>query len=87
MQIFIAIAFVMTTLGSMGASAQTWGGAPAQGEAAVSDQRAAYKAACERDARLIYRTGKNVTVKWRQQVKATRKAYVQDCLARAGFTQ
>ena len=84
MRILSVIAFVMTALGSMGVSAQTMGGVPAQG-AVASSQRAAYKANCERDARMIYRNGKNVSTEWRQQVKATRKAYVQDCLAKAGF--
>ncbi|HZH12022.1 MAG TPA: hypothetical protein VEZ24_16845 [Microvirga sp.] len=87
MRILSVIAFVMTALGSMGASAQTMGGVPAQPEAgAASAQRAAQKATCERDARLIYRNGKtNISEQWREQVKVTRKAYVQECLARAGF--
>lgn len=77
--------WVMTMLGSMGASAQTLEGVSAQGGELTSNQRSTYKAACERDARLIYRAGRNVTVEWRQQIKATRKAYVQDCLAKAGL--
>lgn len=87
MRVLSLMAFVMTALGSMGVSAQTMGGLPAQGEGAEPHQRAAYKAACERDARMIYRRGRNVTVEWREQVRATRKAYVQTCLAKAGFTQ
>jgi hypothetical protein len=81
MRILGVIAFVMTALGSMGVTAQTMGGVPAQG----GNQKAAYKANCERDARMIYRQGRDVTVERRQELKATRKAYVQDCLAKAGF--
>jgi len=86
MRVMSVIAFVMTALGSMGVSAQTITGVPAP-ESIASNQRAAYKAACERDARMIYRNGRNISEEWREQVKATRKAYVQDCLAKAGFTQ
>jgi hypothetical protein len=86
MRILSVIAFVMTALGSLGASAQTMDGASAVAVAS-NQQRAAFKANCERDARLIYKQGRNVTVEWRQQVKATRKAYVQDCLAKAGFAE
>jgi len=86
MRILTVIAFVMTALGSMGASAQTMGGMPSQGGAAPA-QRAAQKASCERDARLVYRIGRNVgDSSWQQHVKDTRKAYVQDCMAKAGFT-
>ncbi|WP_414472058.1 hypothetical protein [Microvirga sp. M2] len=84
MRILSIIAFVMTALGSMGASAQTMGGFPSQ-EGAGANQRATHKAACERDARLIYRQGRNVSTEWQQQVKATCRAYVHDCLAKAGF--
>jgi hypothetical protein len=86
MRFMSVIAFVMAALGSMGAFAQTMSGAPAP-EGVSSNQRAAYKAACERDARMIYRNGRNISDEWRQQVKATRKAYVEDCLAKSGFTQ
>jgi len=79
------IALVMTALGSTGASAQTMGGMPVQGGAAPA-QRATLKASCERDARLIYRNGRNPSQEWLQQVKSTRKAYVQNCMAKAGLT-
>jgi hypothetical protein len=85
MRIMSVIAFVMTALGSVGASAQTMGGMPVQGGAAPS-QKAAQKAACERDARLVYRNGRNLSQDWLQQVKVSRKAYVQNCLAKAGLT-
>jgi hypothetical protein len=86
MRIVSLIAFVMTALGSMGASAQTLGGIPAQdGVGVASAQRAAQKSSCEREARMIYRNGRNVSMEWRQQVKDTRKAYVQDCMTKAGF--
>lgn len=84
MKILGVIAFGLAALCATGASAQTMSGMPAQPGMAPS-QKAAQKAACERDARMIYRTGKNVTVEWRQQIKATRKTYVRDCLAKAGF--
>jgi hypothetical protein len=87
MRIVSVIAFVMTALGPLGASAQTMGGMPAQGGAGMApSQKAAQKASCERDARLIYRNGRDLSEQWIQHVKATRKAYVQDCLAKAGFT-
>lgn len=88
MKILSVIAFVMTALGSMGASAQTMSAMPVQGTPGVNQaQRAAAKMACERDARMIYRNGRtNLSEEWREQVKVTRKAYVQDCLAKAGFT-
>jgi len=88
MKILSVIAFVMTALGSMGASAQTMSGFPGQsGAAAVPSQRATQKAACERDARLIYRNSKtDFSAQAREQVKATRKAYVRECLTKAGFS-
>lgn len=85
MKIMSVIASVMTALGSMGVSARTMSGFPGQSGAAA--QRATQKAACERDARLIYRNSKSdLTQQAREQVKATRKVYVQNCLARAGFS-
>jgi predicted secreted acid phosphatase len=51
------------------------------------DLKAARKAACERDARLVYRVGRNVADdNWQQKVKDSRRAYIQDCMAKAGFT-
>ncbi|KLK90391.1 hypothetical protein AA309_25900 [Microvirga vignae] len=85
MRILSLIAFVMTALGSMGASAQTMGGIPAQGGGETSAQRAAQKASCERDARLIYRNGRDISEQWLQQVRTTRRAYVQECMTKAGF--
>lgn len=78
MRVFILIAFAMTLLGSMGAAAQTMGGA--------SPQRDAQKETCQREARLIYRNGRNASSEWRTQVQETRRAYVQDCMTKAGFT-
>ncbi|WP_243374547.1 hypothetical protein [Microvirga solisilvae] len=88
MKIWSVIAFVMTALGSLGASAQTMSGLPVQPDpGAVSAQKAAQKASCERDARLIYRNGRtDLSEQWREQVRVTRRAYVQDCMAKAGFT-
>jgi hypothetical protein len=60
-------------------------GVLAQGQRGASPQKEVQKSACQRDARLIYRTGKAVTGEARQQVKAVRKAYVQECMMRAGF--
>ncbi|PVE24642.1 hypothetical protein DC522_09925 [Microvirga sp. KLBC 81] len=79
------IACVMTALGSMGASAQTMGGIPARGSEA-SAQRATQKASCERDARLIYRNGRDLSEQWLQQMRSARRAYVQECMTKAGFT-
>jgi hypothetical protein len=85
MRILGAVAFVMMVLGSMGAFAQTMGGAAVQGAGTVSAQKAAQKASCERDARLIYRVGRDLSDQWQQQVKTTRRDYVQSCMAKAGF--
>ncbi|MBB3021476.1 hypothetical protein FHR70_004572 [Microvirga lupini] len=40
------------------------------------------KAACERDARMIYRTGVRTLPEVREQMMAARKAHVRDCMAK-----
>jgi hypothetical protein len=77
MRMVLAIAFVMTAFGAMEASAQTVEG--------VGSQRDAQKATCQREARMIYRNGRNPSGEWRAQVSQTRKAYVQECMTKAGF--
>lgn len=78
MRILLVIAFVMTALGVPEASAQTV-------EDVRPQQRDVQKATCQREARLIYRNGRNTSSEWRRQVSETRRVYVQDCMTRAGF--
>ncbi len=77
MRILLALAFVMTAFGPMQASAQTTEG--------TEPQRDAQKATCQKEARLIYRNGRNISSEWRSQVSETRKVYVQHCMTKAGF--
>jgi hypothetical protein len=77
MRILTVIVCVVTAIGPMGAFAQTMDGA--------LPQRDAQKASCQKEARLIYRNGRNTSSEWRRQVSETRKAYVQDCMTKAGF--
>ena len=78
MRFLIATVFVMAAFGPMRASAQTMDGA--------SPQKDAQKVACQQEARLIYRNGRNTSSEWRSQVSETRKVYVQHCMTKAGFT-
>jgi len=77
MRILTVLGFVVATLGSMGASAQTMDGS--------APQREEQKVTCHKEARLIYRNGRNTSPEWRAQVQDTRKVYVQDCMTKAGF--
>ncbi|MGO4388215.1 hypothetical protein AB4Y85_11815 [Microvirga sp. 2YAF29] len=78
MRILLALAFVITGLGVTETSAQTV-------EDALPQQRDVQKATCQKEARLIYRNGRNTSSQWLIQVQETRKAYVQDCMTKAGF--
>jgi hypothetical protein len=78
MRMVLAIAFVIMAFGAMEASAQTVEG--------MSPQRDAQKATCQKEAQLIYRNGRNPSGEWRAQVSQTRKVYVQECMAKAGFS-
>jgi hypothetical protein len=77
MRMLTVIVCAVTAIGPMGALAQTMDGA--------TPQKDARKASCQKEARMIYRNGRNPTVEWRRQVSETRKAYVQDCMTKAGF--
>ena len=77
MRIVTAMIFAMTALGSMGTSAQTVD--------VNSPQRDAQKETCQKEARLIYRTNRSSSSEWRAQISETRKAYVQQCMSKAGF--
>ncbi|MBJ6126454.1 hypothetical protein [Microvirga splendida] len=57
-------------------------GLAAQEQRGVTSTREAVKAACQRDARLIYRTGGRTLPEVRAQMIAARRAYVRDCLAK-----
>jgi hypothetical protein len=57
-------------------------GLAAQEQRGATPTREVLKAACERDARLIYRTGGKTLPEVREQMMAARKTYVRDCLAK-----
>ncbi len=57
-------------------------GLAAQEQRGATSSREGLKAACERDARLIYRTGVRTLPEVREQLMAARKTYVKDCLAK-----
>jgi hypothetical protein len=57
-------------------------GLAAQEQRGGTSTREVVKAACERDARLIYRTGGKTLPEVREQMLAARKTYVRDCLAK-----
>jgi hypothetical protein len=57
-------------------------GLSAQEQSGATSPREVVKAACERDARLIYRTGSTSLPEVREQMMAARKTYVRDCLAK-----
>jgi hypothetical protein len=57
-------------------------GLAAQEQRGATTAREVLKAACERDARLIYRTGNNTAPDLREQLVAARRAYVRDCLVK-----
>ena len=58
-------------------------GLAAQEQRDGTSAREVAKAACERDARLTYRTGVRTLPEVREQMLAARKTYVRDCLAKA----
>jgi hypothetical protein len=57
-------------------------GLAAQEQRGATSTREVLKAACERDARMIYRTGSRTLPEVREQMMAARKTYVRDCLAK-----
>jgi hypothetical protein len=57
-------------------------GLAAQEQRDTTSTREVLKAACERDARLTYRTGVRTLPEVREQMMAARKTYVRDCLAK-----
>jgi hypothetical protein len=57
-------------------------GLAAQEQRGATTAREVLKAACERDARLIYRTGNTMAPDLRERMLAARKAYVRDCLVK-----
>ena len=74
MRILPLITLIIATVMPMGLAAQEQPG--------TTSAREVLKAACERDARLIYRTGGKTLPEVREQMIAARKAYVRDCLAK-----
>jgi hypothetical protein len=57
-------------------------GLTAQEQRGATSSREVLKAACERDARLIYRTGARTLPEVREQMLAARRTYVRDCLVK-----
>ena len=57
-------------------------GLAAQEQRGATSTREVLKSACERDARLIYRTGSKTLPEVREQLIAARRAYVRDCLVK-----
>jgi hypothetical protein len=57
-------------------------GLAAQEQRGATSTREVLKAACQRDARLIYRTGGKTLPEVRAQMIDARRAYVRDCLAK-----
>ena len=57
-------------------------GLAAQEQSGSTPTREVLKAACERDARMIYRTGVRTLPEVREQMMAARKTYVRDCMAK-----
>jgi hypothetical protein len=76
MRVLTLAAFALAVLFSAGASAQEQRG--------MSSDREVRKAACQRDARLIYRTGNRTPDDLRTKMMAARKEHVQKCMAQAG---
>lgn len=74
MRILPLIALVIATTMPVGLAAQE--------QRDTTSTRDVLKAACERDARLIYRTGVRTLPEVREQMMAARKTYVRDCLAK-----
>jgi hypothetical protein len=58
-------------------------GLAAQEQSGSAPTREGLKATCERDARMIYRTGVRTLPEVREQMMAARKNFVRDCLAKA----
>ena len=57
-------------------------GLAAQEQRGATTAREVLKAACERDARLIYRTGNNMAPDLRERMIDARRTYVRDCLVK-----
>lgn len=57
-------------------------GLAAQEQRGATTAREELKAACERDARLIYRTGNSMAPDLRERMIAARRTYVRDCLVK-----
>jgi len=57
-------------------------GLAAQEQRGATSAKEVLKAACERDARLIYRTGDKTLPEVREQMIAARRTYVRSCLAK-----
>jgi hypothetical protein len=60
----------------------------AQEQSATSSARGVQKAACEQEARMIYRTSSRsmpMASDVRERMIQARRAYVRDCLAKAGL--
>ena len=74
MRILLMRAFAAVAIASTGLSAQE--------RPEASPQRAAQKEACQRDARLIYRTGSNMAEDVRERILAARKEHIRDCMAK-----
>jgi hypothetical protein len=71
MRILGPTAFVLAVTMSAGLAAQEQSGASA---------RDPQKAACQKSAQLIYRTGNSMAQDLREKMIAARRAYVQDCI-------
>ena len=74
MRILPLITFIIATATPVGLAAQE--------QRDGTSTREVVKAACERDARLIYRTGGKTLPEVREQMIAARRTYVRDCLAK-----
>jgi hypothetical protein len=72
MRVLALTAFAFVVAMSAGVSAQEQGGA--------ASAREVQKAACQRDAQLIYRTGNSMAADVRAKMIEARRAYVQQCL-------
>jgi hypothetical protein len=72
------------TLAALALAVTFSAGASAQEQRGMSSDREVRKAACQRDARLIYRTGNRTPDDLRAKMMAARKEHVQKCMAQAG---
>jgi hypothetical protein len=76
MRVLTLAAFALALMVSPEASAQQQRG--------ISVDKEAQKAACRRDARLIYRTGNRTPEDLRKKMMDARKEHVQKCMMQAG---